>query len=481
MLFKGALLKKMDITNKEFKRKFSFSFHKNLRMKLAEMTFTKDFVNDTRGDLYPLVYKSEGCVERVLENGYEVKSGEAERIVCELFPYATYELEFVRGGHVGLGFILPTAKASVFVNDGRLFFSCGDEQSCELPDYLSECVRMLVSLRPGAFDVYFMQNGAARFFTTFKSAAFSSSHSYAVFTKSKVSLTARSGARVTRLSSFIDNGVSIADMRPIRYENGEVMVELGRVYFTATIRMEEEAFQGVFSWVPSTAEIELCGAIFYDSGDGLWCGDLAASVLYHREKRLWYLWVCSFAHEHILGHSIFDGDVRFGVNVVDIELMKKADDPMRITEFSGFSGDEDPDFFYDESEGRWLMAVCRLDSQTRKYRYVFFESDEPFSGYRYIGAGLDGAETGGSFVRVDGEVFFVCGNDFNLKSNYRIYGKHGMVNAKFDYPDGGFRGWGTLMPIKTGSRTRYFWLTFDRHLGSGYNWSYGNLYCFEAY
>ena len=88
MLFKGALLKKMDITNKEFKRKFSFSFHKNLRMKLAEMTFTKDFVNDTRGDLYPLVYKSEGCVERVLENGYEVKSGEAERIVCELFPYA---------------------------------------------------------------------------------------------------------------------------------------------------------------------------------------------------------------------------------------------------------------------------------------------------------------------------------------------------------------------------------------------------------
>ena len=29
-------------------------------------------------------------------------------------------------------------------------------------------------------------------------------------------------------------------------------------------------------------------------------------------------------------------------------------------------------------------------------------------------------------------------------------------------------------------RTRYFWLTFDRHKGSDYNWSYGNLYCFEA-
>ena len=55
-----------------------------------------------------------------------------------------------------------------------------------------------------------------------------------------------------------------------------------------------------------------------------------------------------------------------------------------------------------------------------------------------------------------------------------------MSAPKFDYPDGGFRGWGTLMPVKLGSRMRYFWLTFDRHRGSDYNWSYGNLYCFEA-
>jgi hypothetical protein len=31
-----------------------------------------------------------------------------------------------------------------------------------------------------------------------------------------------------------------------------------------------------------------------------------------------------------------------------------------------------------------------------------------------------------------------------------------------------------------GSRTRYFWMTFDRHNGSGYTWSYGNIYCFEG-
>ena len=55
-----------------------------------------------------------------------------------------------------------------------------------------------------------------------------------------------------------------------------------------------------------------------------------------------------------------------------------------------------------------------------------------------------------------------------------------MAEAKFDFDDGGFRGWGTIIPVELGSRMRYFWLTFDRHNGSSYNWSYGNLYCYEA-
>lgn len=219
--------------------------------------------------------------------------------------------------------------------------------------------------------------------------------------------------------------------------------------------------------------------MFYDSGDGRWCGDVAASILYHRTQRQWYLWVCSFSHGHILGHSVFDGDPRFGVNVIDIELMKPSGSTSIIS-FSALEGDEDPDFFYDEENDRWLMAICRVDPLIKDYRYVFFESKHPFDGYRCIGQGEDGAETGGSFVRVDGELFFLCGNDFHTVSDYRIYHKDGMTSALFDYPDGGFRGWGTLLPIKMGSRIRYFWLTFDRHNGSDYRWSYGNLYCFEA-
>jgi hypothetical protein len=264
-------------------------------------------------------------------------------------------------------------------------------------------------------------------------------------------------------------------MRPIRYENGAVMIEGGKVYFTASIRMEAGCYQGIFSWVPGTAEIALTGALFYDSGDGKWENDVAASLLYHREQKRWLLWVCSFAHDHILGHADFAGDVRFGVNVVDITLMEPADENAPRDSFLGFSADEDPDFFYDEETKKWRMAICRAESLGGKYRYFFFSSDAPFSGYTFDGMGFPGCETGGSFVRVEDELFFLCGNDFTLRSDYRVYHKDGMDVARFDLPDGGFRGWGTLIPVPLGSRTRYFRLTFDRHGGSSDNRSYGNL------
>ena len=195
----------------------------------------------------------------------------------------------------------------------------------------------------------------------------------------------------------------------------------------------------------------------------------------------WYVWTSSFAHAHILAYGQFDGDPRFGINVADVEIMKKASEDDSETEFLGFVRDEDPDLIYDAENDRWLLAICRIDQKTRKYVYVFFESKDPFKNYRYIGRGVEGAsETGGSFVRVDGEIFFVCGNSFDRRSEYRIYSKDGMKEAKFRYPDGGFRGWGCVIPVSLGARRRYFWLTFDRHNGSNYNWSYGNLYCFEA-
>ena len=82
-------------------------------------------------------------------------------------------------------------------------------------------------------------------------------------------------------------------------------------------------------------------------------------------------------------------------------------------------------------------------------------------------------------VKIKGEKYFICGNSFKDISEYRVYGKDVMTNLIFDYPDGGFRGWGSIIPVKMGTRTRYFHITFDRHGGSSYTWSYGNIYVFE--
>ena len=229
-------------------------------------------------------------------------------------------------------------------------------------------------------------------------------------------------------------------------------------------------------------QLEMTGVLFFDNGDGFWRGYIASSLVYDREKKLWYIWTSSFEHEHILAYGTCDADPRYGIGVVDVTVMPRSKEGDKMTDFVGFFRDEDPDLIYDKKNDRWILAICRIDHTAKSYRYVFYESNDPFKNFRCIGCGTfeETAETGGSFLLVDGEIHFVCGNTFKRRSEYRIYNKDGMKLARFRYPDGGFRGWGCVMPIKLGSRTRYFWLTFDRHNGSSYNWSYGNFYCFEA-
>lgn len=471
----------------EFKRKFAISMYKNAGIPMAQMSFLKDFVNDTRGDLYPLIEKSEGCSESVLGNRYHVSGGSAERVFCQLFPFATYELSAERiCGEAGFVFRMPEVFASITMvcnGDGSyLSYRCGEHtERIDLPEVFTSTSPWLVTLRPGYFDIYYRVGGGANYLATVDEPLFAESNRYATFKDSNVSLFASGEVSVISVSGSLDNGVSIADFRAVRYEDGTPIHECGKVYFTASIRTHAGNYQAIFSWVPGTMQLEMTGALFFDHGDGFWRGYIASIILYNRMAKKWYVWTSSFEHAHILACGEFEGDPRFGINVADVKIMEKAGEGASYKEFLGFFRDEDPDLIYDEENKRWLLAICRIDQTTRKYVYVFFESDNPFKNFRYIGRGVEGAsETGGSFLRVDGEIFFVCGNSFDRRSEYRIYSKDGMKEAKFRYPDGGFRGWGCVIPVTQGARKRYYWLTFDRHNGSSYNWSYGNFYCFEA-
>ena len=465
----------------EWKRKFSLSTYKNLRIRLGEMSFLKDFVRDTRGDLYPVREKSVDASESVKGNRYAVEEGAVSRLFCQFFPYATYEATFDREkGRVGFSFRVGAGEASLLMEEDRVLFACGNrEERFPIPAEIAARDSLLVSCRPGAFDVYVRENGKPAFVCTVKEESFRDSNREEIFADGYVYLRAEGRVTVKEVLSYLDSGISLADIRPIRYESGEVISEGGRMFFTASIRLAEGAMQGIFSWIPGTAEIEMTGALYFDCGDGRWRNYLASVILYHREWKKWLLWTSSFENGHVLAYGMMEGDPRFGVNVADVTLMERAKEGDTFSDFVGFPGDEDPDLLYDEKNNRWLLAICRINPKIKSYVYMFFESDNPFKNFKYIGCGREGAETGGSFVNMNGELFFVCGNDFKKTSEYRIYSKSGMKIANFNYPDGGFRGWGSVFSIQTGSRTGYVWLTFDRHQGSDYKWSYGNLYCFE--
>lgn len=471
------------LENLLFNRQFSLTLYKNKKLPLGEMSFFKDFVHDRRGNMYPLL-DSDGAVSECVSDGrYRVSApnGRAVRLVGRFFPYASYEicLESLEGT-VGFRFIKRDATFDILFTgrDGDLFF---DGQTVTP---LVSGLRLIFSCRGKYTDLYTQAPDAApRLVTTVCADSFADICREDVFSDAKAALYVAGDATLRSVTSYMDCGLSQADLRPIRYENGEVMVENGKVFFSMSVRMEAGGYQGIFSHVPGTADFELCGALFYDAGDGVWANDVALSMLYHRTEHKWMYWVCSFSHGHILAHGTCDGEIRYGVNVLDVTLLPRmtANDP--DTAFLGKEGDEDPDFVYEEQTNTWFLSVCRLveDASGRNYRYFLFRSDKPFEGYTHVSHATSGAETGGSFVRDEKGLAFVCGSGFDRVAEYRIHRVpdfEAYSLLKHDHNDGGFRGWGTVFPIRCGSRTRWYHFTFDRHNASAYNWSYGNLYCF---
>ena len=394
-------------------------------------------------------------------------------------------------GAAGLAFVSSSARCDILIeNDSwstaiSVVHGNGSE-SIKVPRDINDSFTMVVSARPGSFDIYTEAEGNLTFIQSVNVPSFSVSNAESFYQSAKVHSVVSGSATVSALSSYIDCGVGQADIRPFRYENGDLILENGRIFLTFSARMESGGYQGILSWLPGTSDFKMEGAVFYSTGTGITYGDVATAYVYHRGEKIWYMWQRSGGAGHVLAKSKFKHDVRFGVNIVDVEaLPKMTAENMCDEALLGKKGDEDPDFFYDEQRGKWLFALCRLAEETKKYQYFFFESDKPDEGYEYVGRGPAGEETGGTIVKLNGKIYFVCGNDFKKTSDYRVYewGKFDTFkNLKCDYPDGGFRGWGTVLPVPFGTRYRYFWLTFDRKLMShiGFNWSYGNVYCFEA-
>ena len=659
-----------------FHRLFSINPYRSLRMKLCEMSFCKDWPHTDRGEPYPIVREVGAALGEKVEGGRIAFSadepGERARLIGRFFPYASSEVCVDaldgEGARVGLEFAVRSGRGSPYTAEDApglcVFLERAGAEVCVCHE---EFVggRSLGVVRHGtraftpggvlfvsAHGAFFDVSLGREFVCTIQAEGFSDICRRSAFMNAGVSLyvalPAGGRAAVSCAESFLDGGLSHADMKPVRYEDGTPILENGRLFLTLSSRLQAGAYQYVVSWNPSTCELRPEGAIFFDYGDGRWCADVAISLIYHRERREWLFWATAFSHGHILCHGTSAGDPRFGITALDATLMEAqkpgsdvsngglpiqtsgaekdgelaqtkdcacgkagaarafASDEVlsvqaggRVAEMDGGqaqtkecacgkagaawafasdevlsvqagvarisasdevlsvqaggrvaemadgqaqteecvcgkvgaarafasddvlsvqvgaarasasddvlsvqaggrgasvaemdddtlwlakTGDEDPDFTYDRERGKWYMTICR-SVKGAGYRYFLFESDEPFSGYRHVCHTESGENTGGLMVRIRGRRALVCGSDFKARAEYRVYPLGDFSHFQrltCDFDDGGFRGWGSLMPVPCGNRTKYVWMTFDRHNGSDYNWSYGNLYAYEA-
>lgn len=605
-----------------FHRLFSINPYRSLRMKLCEMSFCKDWPHTDRGEPYPIVREVGAALGEKVEDGRIAFSadapGERARLIGRFFPYASSEVCVDaldgEGARVGLEFAVRSGRGSPYTAEDApglcVFVERAGAEVCVCHE---EFVggRSLGVVRHGtraftpggvlfvsAHGAFFDVSLGREFVCTIQAEGFSDICRRSAFMNAGVSLyvalPAGGRAAVSRAESFLDGGLSHADMKPVRYEDGTPILENGWLFLTLSSRLQAGAYQYVVSWNPSTCELQPEGAIFFDYGDGRWCADVAISLIYHRERREWLFWATAFSHGHILCHGTSAGDPRFGITALDATLMEAqkpgsdvsngglpiqtsgaemadglaqtkdcacgkvgaartsasddvlsvqagdcvaemadgqtrtedcacgkvgaarafaSDDVLSVqvgaarafasddllsvqaggrgasvaeldddTLWLAKTGDEDPDFTYDRERGKWYMTICR-SVKGAGYRYFLFESDEPFSGYRHVCHTESGENTGGLMVRIRGRRALVCGSDFKARAEYRVYPLGDFSHFQrltCDFDDGGFRGWGSLMPVPCGNRTKYVWMTFDRHNGSDYNWSYGNLYAYEA-
>ena len=333
-----------------FHRLFSINPYRSLRMKLCEMSFCKDWPHTDRGEPYPIVREVGAALGEKVEDGRIAFSadapGERARLIGRFFPYASSEVCVDaldgEGARVGLEFAVRSGRGSPYTAEDApglcVFVERAGAEVCVCHE---EFVggRSLGVVRHGtraftpggvlfvsAHGAFFDVSLGREFVCTIQAEGFSDICRRSAFMNAGVSLyvalPAGGRAAVSRAESFLDGGLSHADMKPVRYEDGTPILENGRLFLTLSSRLQAGAYQYVVSWNPSTCELRPEGAIFFDYGDGRWCADVAISLIYHRERREWLFWATAFSHGHILCHGTSAGDPRFGITVLDATLME---------------------------------------------------------------------------------------------------------------------------------------------------------------
>ncbi len=285
---------------------------------------------------------------------------------------------------------------------------------------------------------------------------------------------------ISKVEMALTTGVGQADIRAITYENGEPLLDQGRLWYTMSIRGRAlpHHIQGVFSMDPAVFDLRLEGIILFDRDDGLLRNEIASHVFYDRKDKIWRGLTTGFSayanpeeKKQLLAIES-KRDPRFGFSI------------MKAVPF-GMVGDiEDPHILYDSDAGKWRMLTCE---NMKGYKAVVLESEHWNKGYERIAGPVDHNSTGTSIQKIGDQRFCFSGSKEREIFIYTYPDLKEVGVLDMDLPPwneaSGTRVWPNVVQLPEGYPFRYVSLMMDRFNYPGMqgpHWSYGALYLYRA-
>ena len=287
---------------------------------------------------------------------------------------------------------------------------------------------------------------------------------------------------IKKAEMALTTGIGLADIRAITYEDGEPMLDQGRLWYTMSIRGRAlpHHIQGVFSLDPTVFDLKLEGILVFDREDGLLRNEIASHLFYDRKNTIW--------RGLTTGFSAYANPEKEKKQLLAIESKK---DPrfgfsiMKSVPF-GIVGDiEDPHILYDGEVHKWRILTCENNDG---YKAIILESDYWNKDYKRIAGPVKHNSTGTSIQKIGGKRYCFSGSS---EGKIFIYTYPDLKDAgilKMDLPPwdekSGTRVWPNIVELPDDYPFKYVALMMDRfnYPGlNGQNWSYGGIYLYHGY
>jgi len=287
---------------------------------------------------------------------------------------------------------------------------------------------------------------------------------------------------IKEATSSLSTGIGLADIRAITYENGDPLLDQGRLWYTMSIRGRAlpHHIQGVFSMNPTVFDIKLEGIIVFDRGDGLLRNEIASHLYYDRRLNIWRGLTTGFSAYANLEHEKkqllaieSNAEARFGFSIMQAEPF-------------GMVGDiEDPHILFDSIANKWRMLTCENQDG---YKAILLESDHWDKGYQRIAGPVNHNSTGTSIQKIGDQLYCFSGSSEREIFIYSYPELKEIGTLNMDLPpwdeSSGTRVWPNVVQLPEGYPFRYVALMMDRHNYPGLtgpNWSYGAIYLYHGY